>query len=315
MIKANLKTQMKYRKSATIMLLIVLLVLGVGTVTHHDIPIDQMKARWTNEQSKFINLDGVDVHYRDEGNGHPIILIHGTASSLHTWEAWTDGLKETHRVIRMDIPAFGLTGPNLTRDYSIESYVAFIHEFLNQLEIDSCVIAGNSLGGNIAWNYALEYPDRISKLILLNASGLIRDDEIDAIFKLARLPIVGYILTKVTPRSLVEGEIKEVYFNDELINRDLIDRYHQMTLREGNRQAFIDRAYAKHEDRSKDLNSLSTETLIIWGEYDYWIPVKYAYQFNELIPNSQLVILESGHVPMEENPKESLDAVLGFLYN
>jgi pimeloyl-ACP methyl ester carboxylesterase len=88
----------------------------------------------------------------------PVVLVHGTAASLHTWDDWTDSLKKDYRVIRMDIPAFGLTGPHPDADYSIEAYVAFLGQFLDQLDIDSMYLAGNSLGGNIAWNFAASLP-------------------------------------------------------------------------------------------------------------------------------------------------------------
>ncbi len=122
---------------------------------HRDIPLNELKAKYTNAASSFIAVNGMDVHFRDEGDQAdtiPIVLIHGTASSLHTFDTWADSLKQSNRVIRMDLPAYGLTGPFPDRNYSMTHYTAFLKDFLTALKIEQCVLAGNSLGGQIAWN-------------------------------------------------------------------------------------------------------------------------------------------------------------------
>jgi pimeloyl-ACP methyl ester carboxylesterase len=136
-------------------------VVLISRLIYWDIPVEELKLEYANEQSEFMELNGLSVHYRDEGEGMPVVLVHGTAASLHTWDDWTNTLKEHYRVIRMDIPAFGLTGPDPKGDYSIDGYVGFLAQFLDQLHIDSMYLAGNSLGGNIAWNFASEHPDKV----------------------------------------------------------------------------------------------------------------------------------------------------------
>ena len=131
---------------------LVFLFLALKSVVYIDIPVEKLKEKYANEFSRFVAIDGMQVHYRIEGKGMPILLVHGTGSSLHTWDDWTLKLKENYQVIRMDLPAFGLTGPNKTGDYSIEKYTQFLEEFVAQLKLDSMILAGNSLGGNIAWN-------------------------------------------------------------------------------------------------------------------------------------------------------------------
>jgi pimeloyl-ACP methyl ester carboxylesterase len=283
-----------------------------------DISVEELKQDYANSASKFVALNGMQVHYRDEGEGFPIVLIHGTAASLHTWDAWTEELTKNHRVIRMDLPAFGLTGPNATRDYSIASYTKFLNDFLVHQQIDSFHLAGNSLGGNIAWNYALEHPKKVDKLILLDASGIPMGDSTPWIFKMAKTPVLNKGFLFYTPRFLIEKNIKEVYEDDTKITDELITRYHKMALREGNRQAFVDRAKLdSNEDPQetfKKLARLQPPTLLIWGTKDLWIPKAHGILMHAQIPNSQLVILEnSGHVPMEENPAESLAALKQFL--
>jgi pimeloyl-ACP methyl ester carboxylesterase len=260
----------------------------------------------------------MQVHYRDEGKGFPIVLIHGTAASLHTWDAWNQELIKNYRVIRMDLPAFGITGPNKNTDYSIKNYTKFLHQFLSKLHIEKCYLAGNSLGGNIAWNYTAEYPEKIAKLILIDASGLPTNKAQPFVFKMAKTPILNSLFLYFTPKYFIEKNIQEVYADDSKITDELITRYHKMALRTGNRQAFIDRAktdFTPNEFKnSEKLQRILTPTLLIWGAKDEWIPLENGKRMNNLLPNATLYIIEnSGHVPMEENPKESSLILKEFL--
>ena len=273
---------------------------------------------YANEHSQFIEIDGMQVHYRDEGKGFPIVLIHGTASSLHTWDAWTTELTKTNRVIRMDLPAFGITGPNATADYSIKSYTNFLHRFLKKVKLDKFYLAGNSLGGNIAWNYAAEHPEQVAKLILVDASGLPTNKPQPAIFRMAKTPVLNSLFLSVTPKFFIKKNMKEVYADETKITDELVTRYHKMALRQGNRQAFIDRAKVDFRLDSKTnlekLKSIQTPTLLIWGAQDNWIPLDNGKRMDSLLPNSKLMVLEnSGHVPMEENPEESLVLFKNFI--
>lgn len=122
----------KQRKKYVFTLIFIGLIFIFKSVFYADISVEDLKKEYANEHSKFIEIDKMQVHYRDEGTGFPIVLIHGTASSLHTWDAWTKELIKNYRVIRMDLPAFGITGPNKTADYSIKSYTDFLHQFLTK---------------------------------------------------------------------------------------------------------------------------------------------------------------------------------------
>ena len=300
-------------------LFIILLTFVIGNSFYSDISVEDLKNEFTNEHSQFIEIDEVNVHYRDEGEGFPIVLIHGTAASLHTWDAWTDVLIKTNRVIRMDLPAFGITGPNKNADYSIEAYTTFLHSFLEKLKLEKFHLAGNSLGGNIAWNYTADYPSKVEKLILVDASGLPTNKSQPAIFKMAKTPILNSLFLYITPRFLIKKNIEEVYEDDSKITDELINRYHKMALRVGNRKAFIDRAKTDFkldtQVNLEKLKSIQTPTLLIWGAKDLWIPLANGIRMNEILVNSKLEVLEnSGHVPMEENPRESLKLMNDFLF-
>lgn len=280
-----------------------------------DVSVDSLKRQYTDSNSHFMSVDGLEVHYKDEGSGTPIILLHGTSASLHTWDGWTKELtKNNYRVIRMDLPAFGITGANKDNLYDLPSYSKFLTDFVNQLELDKFILAGNSLGGSISWHYTSSNPEKVQKLILLDPAGFPSKKERPLVFELAEIPILNQILKHITPKSLIKDNLEQVYFDDSKVTENLVDRYHQMILRKGSRAAFIERAKLEVQDYTELLYTIKSPTLIIWGEDDLWIPVEDGFKFKERMANSSLVIMkETGHVPMEEKPLESVALVLNFL--
>jgi pimeloyl-ACP methyl ester carboxylesterase len=265
-----------------------------------------------------MELMQMNVHYRDQGNPNdsvPLLLIHGTSSSLHTWDSIVNRIVNKKRVIRMDLPAFGLTGPNPKNDYSIEFYNRFIDSFVIKLGINQYAIAGNSLGGGIAWNQALFTPNKVKQLILINASGYPKKHEKGNIgFKLASMPLIGRLLSKFTPRALIRKSLEEVYADNTRVNEKLVDRYFSLLLRQGNRQATIEIFKQKAKPNPEKIIRIHQPTLIIWGEKDQLIDVSNAFLFKKDIKGSELrVIKNSGHVPMEETPNEVYNVLVEFL--
>ena len=173
-------------------------------------------------------------------------------------------------------------------------------------------MAGNSLGGLITWNTAVNYPDRVEKMILLDASGIPKQSrDRPWIFDLASNKTFGKLLSKFTPRFLFKMNMEQVYFDKSKMSEELIDRYYFLLRMEGNREAFIVKSGRNYPlPPAQNLADLSIPTLIMWGKHDQWIPYSDAFEFNKLIQNSSFIIYENaGHVPMEEIPKESaLDA-------
>ncbi len=239
---------MKFLTRIVKVILILFIVTGAAAVLlfgHKDISVNELKTKYSNAASSFIAVDGMQVHFRDEGSkadSNIIVLIHGTASSLHTFDVWADSLKTTNRVIRMDLPAYGLTGPFPDHNYSMTHYTAFLQNFLNALKVKKCVLAGNSLGGEIAWNFTLTQPAMVSKLILIDAAGYpLHSKSVPIAFKVARMPVLNKILTYITPKFIVKASVENVYFDKAKVTDALVQRYFDLTLREGNRQAFVDR--------------------------------------------------------------------------
>ena len=246
----------------------------------------------------------MNVHYRRSGKGAPLVLLHGTGASLHTWEGWTKALKDSFELISLDLPAFGLTGPNPQGDYSIEAYTRFLDAFVEAVELDSFYLAGNSLGGFIAWEYALAHPEKTRKLILICSAGWPRRKGLPFAMRLSRTPVVKDIMKRVTPRPMFRRTLKEVYYDDRKINDSLANRYFELFLRPGNRQAYINRIAQPQEADPQQLARLEIPVLIQWGAHDAWIPLSDAYRFEETLPNARLIIYDNaGHLPMEEIPE------------
>ena len=304
--------------------LIILLVIGafgffcgfLASSWYSDIPVDEIIEKHAYDNSEFLDLDGMKVHYRINGDtGETVVLIHGTAASLHTWEGWTKELEKTYRVVSFDLPAFGITGPEPNGDYTRERYLKFIDDVLNALEIDSCYMAGNSFGGYLTWSYAVKHPEKVKKIALLNSSGYPRGDQPTPVtFRMQKLDWMEPILTRITPRALVRKSVEIVYYDDDKVTDEKVERYHELLLREGNRAGFMGKTQQITYDHSDEIKLVSCPTLIMWGDQDKLVNVDAAPRFHEDIPNSELLIYENmGHIPMEEIPERSVADFIAFL--
>lgn len=296
--------------------LFVLVVLSLSV--RFDISVEELKTKYTDEASKFLPLMGMQVHYRDEGpasDSIPLVLIHGTSSSLHTWDKLVSKFSEKKRVIRFDLPAFGLTGPSPENEYSFEYYSTFIDSLFSKLKIQQCFLAGNSLGGSIAWNYAVRFPDRVHGLILIDAGGYPKKDEKGSLgFKLAAMPGVNNLLLFITPKSLIRKSLEDAYADKKMVTDTLTERYHDLILRAGNRRAALSLFKNPMRADTATISGIKIPTLIIWGKEDQLISYEQAYRFQRDIQGSRLVMLDHiGHVPMEEAPDLVADALMKFI--
>lgn len=305
-----------------IRLVLILLLALAAMVTFFwapDVPVESLKARWAAAPSTFISVQGMPVHVRDEGprdDPTPLVLIHGTAASLHTWDGWALALSRQHRVIRFDLPGFGLTGPTPDGDYRLERYTQFVAATLDALGLKRVVLGGNSLGGQIAWATALAFPERVERLILVDAAGYaFRSASVPLGFRAARLPGINRLMENVLPRALIELSLKNVYGNPALVTPDLIDRYFDLTRRAGNRRALAQRFEQNQPgEMSERLPTLRLPVLILWGARDRLIPLENSQHFKQDIAGSQLLVFDDlGHVPQEEDPQRTVQVVSKFI--
>jgi len=352
---------------------ITLLLAGCQT----DLPLAGLKAQYGAPPSRYLPMDGVQVHWRDEGQGSKplddtptasltagtpnaatganaaapavnpvppstatsppaapapirapasttapddtptILLLHGTASSLHTWEGWVKAMSPSWRVVRLDLPGFGLTGPYPSGDYSPAATVDFLERFADAAGLKRFVIAGSSLGGQAAWRYALRRPDRISGLILIDATGYPQNlSTTSAVaLQLAAMPVISELMRWAPIEGMVESSLKDVYVDDSLVTPELVSRYSDLMRRPGNRVALGDRARSAQPSTGwEQLRQLKVPTLIMWGAQDTWVPLSMGERFRQDIPGSELIVYPNlGHLPMEEDPVTTARDAMAFL--
>ncbi len=296
---------------ALLAVLLVLVALGV----RRDRPAAEVEARRAGPLSRFVTVDGLRIHHRDRGSGPAVVLLHGSNASLFTWEGWTQSLEKDHRVIALDLPGHGLTGPDPKGRYSASEMAEVVERFLAQLGVARATVAGNSMGGNVAWHLALLHPARVEKLVLVDAVGFPREEPMPLALRLQGSPFFGRVARHVTPRFMIARSVREVYGDPSRVTPALVELYEDLILREGNREATRLRLGSAADDGlEKRLPEIRVPTLILWGSLDRWILPKYGERFHGAIAGSTLVTLDGlGHVPMEEDPQASVEPVRQFL--
>lgn len=283
---------------------------------NNGIPVEEIIEKYAYDNSQFLELDGMNVHYRINGDtGETVVLLHGTAASLRTWEGWTNELSNHYRVVSFDMPGFGITGPEPNGVYTRERYLKFIDDVLVKLNIDSCYMAGNSFGGYMTWSYAVKHPEKVKKIAILNASGYPRGEQFTPIvFRLQEMAWLEPVITHFTPKWIVRKSVKMVYYDDAKITDELVQSYFDMLLREGNREGLMGKMMQINYNHSDEIKRVQCPTLIMWGDHDRLVSVKDAPKFHRDLPNSELIVYEKmGHVPMEEIPERSVKDFMTFL--
>lgn len=260
-------------------------------------------------------VDGVRLRLRDTGprDAPAVILLHGFGASLDTWEPWSQALSARFRVIRFDLPGFGLTGPDPTGDYTDARAVRILIDLMDQLGIDRASLVGNSLGGRIVWNFAALHPDRVARLVLVSPDGFASPGfEYD---RAPDTPLMMQALPYVAPRSMLKANLAAAYARPETLSETALTRYRDMMLAPGVRAAILARmGQTILRDPAPTLARIEAPTLLVWGEEDGMIPISNSADYLRHLPNATLLRLPNlGHLPFEEDPAASLPAVQRFL--
>ena len=293
---------------------VVVLLLFIALGVRRDRPAAEVEARWFAPPSRFVDVDGLRVHVRERGHGDTIVLLHGSNASLFTWEAWAEVLARDHRVVTLDLPGHGLTGPDPRGRYSPVAMAEVVNEVADRLGLQSFTIGGNSMGGGVAWRYALLHPDRVVRLILVDAQGYPRAEPPPFAFRLFSMPLVGRIVRFVTPRFVLRSSIRDAYGDPSRVGEALVNQLEDLMLRDGNREATRQRFALADDDMYRRLSEIRVPTFILWGSRDHRVLPRYGERFHADIQGSRLVVLDGlGHVPMEEDPARSLEPVLALL--
>lgn len=294
-------------------LLLVVPLAGCQSLGIGDADPQEMAARYTDEHSSFLEVDGRDVHVHVEGEGPAILMLHGMLDSLHAWDDWAEQLVDDYRVIRIDVPPFGLSDAWPHRDYAPGHYVAVFDAVLDRHDVASAVVVGNSLGGFFAAYYAAHAPERVKALTLISPAGY--PQAVPWRLRLAAMPVIGKPFEYVTPRFLVRQSLRSMY--GERLEEEAVQRRFDLIRVPGNRPAgrdVIRLMVARADEEPGWVTGIHQPTLLIWGERDEWVPPELAERWAEDLQDVRLVRYPgAGHLPMEEVPDASVAEFRDFL--
>jgi pimeloyl-ACP methyl ester carboxylesterase len=276
--------------------------LGIALWVYRDVPAADSEARYLSAASRFMHIDGARIHYRDEGSGPAILLLHANFSNLLGWDPWVEVLKANHRVVRFDFTAFGLTGPDPGGDYSNARTLALTEKFVDAVGLKRFAIAGTSLGGGIAIRYAARHPERIESLILLNP-GILEGRAMAAAG--TRIPDAANILKYITPRALTSYILRSRAGDPGKITEEQIDRWYDLWMRAGNRGAILDRLRVYDSaDVVEVVAQVKVPVLILWGEANPQTPIEQAGELMQMLKGTREKRLITypgvGHPALEE---------------
>ena len=299
-----------------------ILAAGWLALRRGDIPYDTLEAAYSVPASQFMTLDeGLKIHFTDTGprEAQTIILVHGFSASLHTWTEWKVDLEQDYRVVTLDLPGHGLSRTELPEQARIERFAEIVYEVAKKLDIAEFTLAGNSMGGNTAWVYALTYPETLDGLILVDASGWPDEDEDRSsrplIFRILANRFARTLVKDLDMTALTRDGLLDSYADQSYVTEALVERYVSLSRAPGHRSTLL-AIMSQHREPAdpKALQGLSVPTLILWGEEDNLVPVADADKFAQSLPDARKVIYPNiGHLPQEEAAAESVADVRAFL--
>ncbi len=266
----------------------------------------------------FVKIDGIHYHYTEyPAPGQDIFLLHGFASSTYTWEKIAPFLQSRgYHVWALDMKGFGWSDKPEGADYGPLRLMAEVNAWMDKIGLRQVVFVGNSLGGGIAWNMALEHPDKVKNLVLIDAAGFMHQAPLPV--RLSGLPGAAVAAKLVFGRWMIEDTLHQVYFNPALITEKQIDAYYDRMRTQNAIGALTSVAHSVAEvnlgQYAARIPNISVDTLIIWGRDDAWIPLEDAFKFKKALPKATLEVIPfCGHIPQEENPQETARIILEFL--
>lgn len=294
--------------------LLVVIALYLGWASR-DISIAELEQRYGGDALQRIALDGVSLAYKVEGTGPPLVLIHSHFYTMRQWQTWVDILAQDFTVIRYDLTSHGLTGPDPSHDYSRARGTLLLAKLLDHLQIERASVAGSSTGGALAWYFAAHYPQRIDKLILINAPGMPR---VTNKYMERGMPDWGWLAFYLIPEKLFKPFLEAAVVDNTLITDEGVHEFHQMYRGAGNRMAEFGRMRAwERGDIAPDLGKIRAPTLILWGEKNPQLPVEHVAQYAEKLINAASIdhhiYPDVGHVIPLELPEQSAADVRDFL--
>lgn len=273
------------------------------------------------EHSHFAEVDGATVHYQEFGaRGNPtLLLIHGFTASTFVWSSVAPALAdENFHVVAVDLVGFGFSDKPKWFDYTIASQARMIERLMDRLGIGRATLVGSSYGGAVALTVALDYAERVEKLVLVDA---VINDEVKnhPIMKLARVPGVGEVVTPflLDSKAFMKMRMRETLdaTSHHLITNERVDAVvRPLSAADAHHSVLASGRNWNAARIEKDLAYVNQPTLIIWGENDSVIPIRNGEKLYNSILHSRFVVLKNcGHVPSEEKPEIFTGLVTEFL--
>lgn len=268
---------------------------------------------------KSIEIEGKLIRYLKEGRGEPLVLIHGLGNFMISWMQNTKNLAKRFTVHALDLPGHGYSSPLKKGEASLSFSSAFLERFFDKVGLDKFTCVGASLGGLICLRYALDYPDRVKKLVLVNSAGLGRG--ISWFLRVMSLPLVGEYFSRPDPKVVRRMSEKLVY-HKECIPEEMVHALVHVRSIEDLRKNMLEllrygvnmRGQKKRIIHLQELGNVTTPTLLLWGENDPVFSVEQAYRAVSLFPNAALrVFPETGHLLSLERPREFERAIIEFV--
>lgn len=307
-----------------IVLSVLVIVAGIGwlSMRRADIPFDTLEGLYTSQNSQFMTLeDGLKVHYRDEGqrNGKTLVLVHGFAASLHTWEPWVERLKDEYRVISLDLPGHGLSRNPAPEKMNVPYFAETVGEVASKLGAENYVIVGNSMGGATAWQFALSREKCIDGLVLIAASGWQEQQitgERPLVFRLLANKYARAVVKDFDLKALIRGGLQKSFIDQSYVTEDMVARFAYLARAPEHRSGIL--ALMSGEERmpasAANLAAITVPTLILQGDADVVVAPSGAPKFHNAIAGSELVVYtQVGHVPQEEVADQSVADLRDFL--
>jgi 4,5:9,10-diseco-3-hydroxy-5,9,17-trioxoandrosta-1(10),2-diene-4-oate hydrolase len=272
-------------------------------------------------QDRYIKVGNINTRFWAAGDkGTAVVLVHGLGGSIENWVNNIDALAQHHRVYAMDLVGFGRAEKTpLTHDLNVLG--KFIDDFMKTQSVEKASLVGNSLGGGLVLRFAIDFPGKVEKLVLVDNAGMGREVILD--FKVASLPLIGELLTRPSRKGTARLW-KKVVYDSSLVTEGLVEECYGLFTLPGARKALLAtvRACINLSGQRADLTGLlisklgtiTAPTLIFWGQQDRILPLAHAHIAMKKIPNARLHIFDRcGHMPQFEHPEEFNKLVLDFL--